>query len=221
MYRRNARGLLGWLARGLKMGWQLARGARAISRLDQPVVTIFGGKRAAKEAHYTKQAYTCGQMLVARGYSVITGGGPGIMEAAHCGALDVAVDDAKPRTLGIGVTGVDRGFDSPCDYPMVMTDYFVVRKFLLTKFSQAFVIFPGGYGTADELFEILNLIKLARIGPHPVILVGHDYWHNLTHWIDTALAENLIRPQDKQVVHLVDSAEEAVAKIVQFHLPRS
>ncbi len=223
-----------YLLDGLYTGWQIAKGARKLATLDQPIVTIFGGKRAKKSADYTKQAFECAQMLSARSYSVITGGGPGVMEAGLCGALDVQTNDdkpsyakqpsprlwrprasaARPHALGICVKGVDRGFESACGYETIMTSSFEVRKYLLTRFSQAFIIFPGGYGTMDELFEILNLIKLDIMADCPVVLVGHDYWHNLIHWFDDALKEGLIREQDRRVIHLADSAQEAVELIV-------
>ncbi|MEX0672361.1 MAG: TIGR00730 family Rossman fold protein [Candidatus Babeliales bacterium] len=204
-----------YMSRWLRMGWRIARGARALAKLEQPIITIFGGKRAEKDAEYTRQAYTCGQLLASAGYSVITGGGPGVMEAALCGAFDSKSESTALQALGICISGVDTNFKSACGYSTIMTDSLEVRKYLLINFSQAFIIFPGGFGTLDELFEVLNLMKLERIVHCTIVLVGYDYWHTLIHWFDKALHEGLIRPQDRRMIVLVDSAQEAVTHIMQ------
>lgn len=183
-----------------------------LSRLQRPIISIFGGKRAPEKTEYTQQAYKAGQLLVQNNYSVITGGGPGIMEAALCGAIAENKHN-KQVTLGIGVKGVDAGFVSACAQNTVMVSTFSDRKELLIRYSSGFIIFPGGFGTLEELSQLVNLIKLDRMPRVPIILVGKEYWHDYLQWVKTACAQNLIDPKFCDLLQSTDDVEYAVSYV--------
>lgn len=163
----------------LHVWWQRLYGAWQLSKLDQPVVTIFGGTRPHDDDPVIDQARVLAGMLASEGMSIVTGGGPGLMQAANCGAADVY---RKKRTLGIGVKGIDDGFTNACS-PVLKVNHLFLRKWLLIRHSIAFIVFPGGISTADELFEVLNLIKHGNIPPLPVILIGREFWQPLIDWL--------------------------------------
>lgn len=190
---------------------QFARGLWHLSRLQQPIVTVFGGKQAAVEADFYKKAYELGKKLVEHDFSVITGGGPGIMEAALCGAVSV---DATQRALGIGVHGIDEPFEPRCKRETLLLSNFAVRKWLLIYYSCAYVIFPGGIGTLDELSEVINLIKLKQIPRCPVILFGRHYWLDFTQWVHVALEHKFIDPALKDLFYVTDDVDDVVNVIV-------
>lgn len=178
-----------------------------ISRLKQPIVTIFGGKRAHKEDVYYQQAFTLAGILAQQGISVLTGGGPGIMEAALCGAY---AQEKKGRSLGIGVQGVDVGFKSICGQKTIFLGDFMSRKKLLIDYSCGFIIFPGGIGTADELMEVLNLIKTKKIKSVPVVLIGTKYWKPLLDWFALAIKEHFIEPEHATIFEITDDVQHAI-----------
>lgn len=200
-----------------KARWQLMRGLYTLSRLPGPIVSIFGGKGVDRENAYSEYAYKLGGQLVENGFSVTTGGGPGIMAAANCGAFDKskALGLKGLRTLGIGVHGVDIGFENPCA-KVFFTDYFSVRKQLLFRYSCGFVIFPGGIGTADELFEVLNLIKVNKMKPVPVILFGTAYWQPLLNWYTHAIEHGFIRAEFQPLFTIADSIDH-VQTVIKAH----
>ena len=179
-----------------------------LSRLSMPIVTVFGGAKADKSGNYVKQAHDLSQRLVKNGVSIITGGGPGIMMAASCGAVSERKKGEKARTLGIGVSGVDEEFISPCADTMRVS-YFFMRKWLLVRYSIGFIVFPGGVGTMDELFDLLNLLKHHRVPDLPVVLIGKKYWAPIVVWFDNALKEGLIDERLTKLFVVTDSVDEA------------
>ena len=184
-----------------------------LSRMHMPVITIFGGAKDPKKDDYAKKAYELARRLVEQDISVLTGGGPGIMEAANCGATSVHRDNKEKKksdTIGIAVIGIDTWFVSSCYYPTVRVSYFFMRKWLLIRYSVGFIVFPGGIGTLDELFDLLNLLKHHKIPSFPVVLMGKEYWQPLMDWIqDCWLKYKLIAPPDPSLVNIVDTPEEA------------
>ncbi len=192
----------------LKAGWQMAYGTYRLSQLPQPLVSVFGGKGAYETGKYAAWAQQVGQACVEQQMAVITGGGPGIMEAANCGASKAA-PDKHPWTLGIGVRGIDEGFINGCT-SLVMVDYFFVRKWLLTNYSSGFILFPGGIGTMDEFFEVLNLMKLGKMRRAPIVLIDRSYWKDLLKWFEHAFEYELIPMPPQSVFVVTDDPQEAV-----------
>ncbi|WP_368671772.1 TIGR00730 family Rossman fold protein [Lewinella sp. W8] len=181
-----------------------------------PCVSIFGSARTDPDHPYYKAATAIGQLLVREGYGIITGGGPGIMEAGNRGArLE------KGASIGLNI---DLPFEQGSN-PYVDRDkdinfnYFFVRKVMFVKYAQAFVACPGGFGTMDELFEVLTLIQTKKISPVPVILVGTEYWSGLRDWIVQTMAEKekTISPGDVDLMPIVDTPEEVLAIIRDFY----
>jgi len=208
-----------WILDVLKVWWvslksavQLSYGVFKLRRLKQPIVAVFGGKGAYETGKYAQWAKGFSAKVAQKNMSVITGGGPGIMEAANCGAYE-ASDDKKGATLGIGVSGVDIDFFNECA-PIIQVDYFFVRKWLLTHYACGFVFFPGGIGTVDELFEVLNLMKLRKMKRVPVILFGTTYWQDIISWYKHAHESNFISAPLESAMIITDDIEEAVRVIV-------
>lgn len=196
----------------IKAMFQLSYGVYRLAKLSQPIVSVFGGKGAYEGGKYAQWAEQFAAECAKKGMSIVTGGGPGIMEAANCGAFNAA-KDKKRSTLGIGVSGVDLNFYNECA-PMVNVDYFFVRKWLLTHYACAFVLFPGGIGTVDEFFEVLNLMKLKKMKRVPVILVGKKYWEDLLDWYERAFKSEFISTPPQQMLIVTDDIHEAVQIIV-------
>jgi hypothetical protein len=195
----------------LKSVFQLSYGVYKLNRLKQPIVAVFGGKGAYEEGKYSHWAEDFSKKIVHYNMSIITGGGPGIMEAASCGAYEGA-HKQKGFSLGIGVKGVDVNFLSDCA-PVIMVDSFFVRKWLLIHYASAFIFFPGGIGTVDELFEVLNLTKLGKIKKRPLILVGSNYWKDLIDWYEHGMEYHLIEMPLSSSVMITDDVDEAVRVI--------
>ncbi len=174
-----------------------------------PAVTIFGSARVHPEDPMYQMAYQTSKRLAQAGFNIITGGGPGIMEAANCGAVDG------------GSTSVGCNIELPHEqtvnaYVQIAINfrYFFVRKTMFVKYAEGFVIFPGGFGTMDELFEALTLIQTGKVEMFPIILFGSHYWDGLLAWITAAmLAEGKISPQDLRLLQITDSPEE-VSQII-------
>jgi len=181
-----------------------------VSQLPKPIITVFGGKRAPVTSDYYKQAFDLGGKLVTQNMSVITGGGPGIMESALCGA----VAQKKERSLGIGVIGVDVGFTSACNQETIYAPDFATRKKLLIEFSGGFVALPGGIGTLDEITEVLNLIKTSKIKQIPMILVGTEYWQPFTDWLKLAHENDYIAPEYTDLLQVTDDLDFVANQMV-------
>jgi uncharacterized protein (TIGR00730 family) len=195
----------------LRGGIDFVRGLYWLSHLESPVITIFAGHYAGIDESYLRDAHNVGYQCVLHDYSVLSGGGPGVMQAANCGALEAskAKKEKALRTFGIGVRNVDVGFVNNCA-KLVRVDTFYVRRWLLTRYSVAFVVFPGGIGTADELFDILNSLKLHRVPNLPVILFGRDYWTPLVDWMKEAVEQGFIKREHHELIHLTDDPQEVI-----------
>jgi len=179
-----------------------------------PSVTVFGSARTKPDDHYYEIAYQLGKFLAEEGLSVITGGGPGIMEATNKGAKEVGGASA-----GVGIElPFEASNNAYIDSDKNITfRYFFVRKLMFLKYSQAFVAFPGGLGTLDELFEALTLSQTGKTPKFPILLVGSDYWSGLVDWLrDKAMAEGNINADDLELFRVVDTAEEAMDSITRF-----
>ncbi|GAB5551019.1 MAG: TIGR00730 family Rossman fold protein [Saprospiraceae bacterium] len=180
-----------------------------------PCVSIFGSARTKPDHPYYLKAVEIARLLTLEGFGVITGGGPGIMEAGNKGA---SIYGGKSVGLNIELpfeTGSNQfvDWDKSIDFR-----YFFVRKVVFVKFAQAFIVLPGGLGTMDELFEVLTLVQTKKIQPIPIILVGSDFWGGLKSWIEgTMLAEGKISPGDMDLMPIVDEPEEAIKIIKEFY----
>jgi uncharacterized protein (TIGR00730 family) len=182
-----------------------------------PCVTIFGSARTKPESKYYKLAEEIAYKLTQFGLGVITGGGPGIMEAGNKGAQ-------KGKGVSVGAN-IELEFEQhPNPYidadRLVTFDYFFVRKVMFMKYSQGFVVMPGGFGTFDELFEAITLIQTKKIFKFPIVLVGKSFWTGLIDWIKEVVMEeeHNISAKDLDLLHIVDTADEAVKVIEDFYL---
>jgi uncharacterized protein (TIGR00730 family) len=173
-------------------------------------VAIFGSARTPEENPYYEAARETAAQLARAGFAVITGGGPGIMEAANRGALD-----AGGLSIGCNIELPFEQAPNPYQTRSLTFKYFFVRKTMFVKYSAAFVIFPGGYGTLDELFEALTLIQTRKIKNFPVVLFGSEYWGGMMGWLrETMLRERNIGDEDLKLLHLTDSPAEVVEIVV-------
>lgn len=202
---------------GIKLGWAMARLVCGLAKVRMPMVSVFGSSRVQPESDAYKQAFALGAMLARHEISVITGGGPGIMDAANCGAFSERVQgDDMLNTMGIAVTGVDTSFKSRCSEVM-WVDTFFLRKWMLVRYSLGIVVFPGGLGTFDELFDVLNYMKHKRIPAIPVILIGIDYWQPLVEWLKgRVLAQGYINAEYLNFFQVTDSIEQACSILVNI-----
>lgn len=180
-----------------------------------PCVSIFGSARTKPDHPYYQLAVDICEQLSRAGYGIITGGGPGIMEAGNRGA-----SQAGGTSVGLNIDLPFEQNDNPYIDPdkSLDFDYFFVRKVMFVKYAQGFVVLPGGFGTLDELFEALTLIQTEKIVQFPIILVGTEFWTGLLDWIKSALIEaGNISPEDLELLRLVDTAEEVVNLIDSFY----
>ncbi len=175
-----------------------------------PAVSIFGSARSKPQSYNYKNTEKIARLLVENGFNVISGGGPGIMEAANKGAAE-----AGGKSVGLHIHLPNE--QAPNTYANIQLnyDYFFIRKVMFVKYAVAYIIMPGGFGTMDELFEALTLIQTKRIKYFPIILMDSDYWKGLLDWIKgTMIKEGTISESDFDIFNLVDSPEEAV-KIIK------
>ncbi len=181
-----------------------------------PCVTIFGSARTKPNHKYYIMAEEIAQKLVAKGYGIITGGGPGIMEAGNKGAKE---GGGSSVGLNIELPFEQNGNPYIDRDKMINFDFFFVRKVMFVKYSQGFIVMPGGMGTLDELFEAITLIQTGKIGRFPIVLVGIDYWNGLMTWIKDVMLgkENNISTPDLDLIKLVDTPDEAVEIINEFY----
>ena len=176
-----------------------------------PAVSIFGSARIKPEDETYTQTVEIAKKLSENGFNIITGGGPGIMEAGNKGA-----QEGKGKSVGVNIKlPMEQQANAFTDLQLEL-NYFFVRKVMFIKYAQAYVGMPGGFGTLDEIFEAITLIQTKRIKPFPVILVGTEYWSGLLDWIkDTLLKKNLISADDIDLVRLTDDPDEVVKIIKQ------
>jgi uncharacterized protein (TIGR00730 family) len=194
--------------RVLRIMGEFVEGFEELAALG-PAVTIFGSARVEEGEPSYDAARRLGKALGEAGFSVITGGGPGVMEAGNRGAME-----SGTKSVGLGIElPFEAGINEYAD-TAIMFRYFFVRKTMFVKYAQAFVIFPGGFGTMDELFEALTLIQTGKIRNFPIILFGRDYWSGLVEWLEgTMAAEEKISAADLDLLTITDSIEETLAEI--------
>lgn len=194
---------------------EFVEGYERMSKIG-PCISIFGSARTQPENPYYDLAIEIGEKLGKAGYGVITGGGPGIMEAGNKGAQ---LGGGKSVGLNINLP-FEQNYNPFIDPEHNLEfNYFFVRKVIFVKYAQGFIILPGGFGTLDELFEAVTLIQTKKITKRPVVLVGHDYWDGLVEWVKKIMLEKEknISPEDMEFLKVVDSADEAVKVIEDFH----
>ena len=180
-----------------------------------PCVSIFGSARTKPGEKYYELASEFAAQLTEAGFGVITGGGPGIMEAGNRGAFE-----SEGKSVGVGIElpheqGINQFVDPKYS---INFHYFFVRKVMFVKYSQALVVFPGGFGTLDEMFESLTLVQTNKISKIPIILFGKEYWQGLVDWINSTMKEwGTISEHDTDLFHVVDNCEEGVKLITEFY----
>jgi hypothetical protein len=194
---------------------EFVQGFEKLSKIG-PCVSIFGSARTSPENKYFKLAEEIAYQLTQHGYGVITGGGPGIMEAGNMGAKK-----GKGKSVGVNI---DLPFEQTPNLfidpdKLINFEHFFVRKVMFVKYAQGFIVLPGGFGTFDELFEAITLIQTEKIGKFPIVLVGSEYWKGLIDWLkDVVLKEEKnISEEDMDLFQVVDTAEEAVGLINKFY----
>ena len=188
---------------------ELRMGFERLSHIGK-AVSIFGSARTPRDDPMYEQARACRRALARAGYAIITGGGPGIMEAANRGAHDAAVP-----SIGLDIELPHEQFENAYVDIGLEFHYFFVRKVMFVRYASAFVVFPGGFGTLDELFEAATLRQTAKIRYFPIILYGSDYWSGLIDWLHSTVArEGKIAPADADCLVVTDSAEE-ILRVVE------
>jgi len=188
---------------------EFLRGFEFFGDIDRPCVTVFGSARFAPGHPYYEMARQLGSHLGRAGYGVMTGGGPGIMEAANRGAKE-----AGGVSLGCNIILPHEQHANPYLDRFVEIHHFFVRKVMLVKYSRAFVVMPGGLGTLDEAFETLTLVQCNKLERFPIVAMGSDFWGEMRNFIrGTLVAEGTISPEDLELLYVTDSPEEAIAYI--------
>jgi len=197
--------------RVLRIQSELVDGIERLIKLNG-AVTVFGGARFTPDSLYYKEAQRLGKLLSREKIHVITGGGPGIMEGANRGAYG-----ERGLSIGLNITLPMEQDANPYQDVGLTFRYFFVRKFMFVKHAVGFVIFPGGYGTMDELFEALTLVQTAKVeSPFPIVLVGEEYWQGMVDWLNnTVLANNCISREDLALFSVVSNADEAAKTIIE------
>jgi uncharacterized protein (TIGR00730 family) len=185
-------------------------GFQTVQRIDRPAVSIFGSARVAEETPLYDQARATGRAFAEDGFAVVTGGGPGVMEAANRGCRD-----GGGLSVGFNIElPHEQGLNPYCDLALTFR-HFYARKVMFVKAAEGFVIFPGGFGTHDELWEALTLIQTGKIGHFPVVLVGSAYWQGLLDWIRSHMLESaFVSPQDVALLAVTDDPHDAARLIV-------
>ena len=211
-----------WNAIKTSDSWQIFKimsefveGFESLSKIG-PCVSVFGSARTKSENIYYRQAEEIGYLLTQKGYGVITGGGPGIMEAANKGAKR-----GKGKSVGLNIElPFEQSHNEFIDNDKLLNfDYFFVRKVMFIKYAQGFIVLPGGVGTLDELFEAITLIQTGKIGKFPIVLIGSSYWYGIIDWIKEVMLgkEDNISDEDLDLFQIVDTPSEAVDIIEKFY----
>ena len=198
-----------------KVMGELVEGFEALKRIG-PCISIFGSARTKPDQEFYKMAVKTAELLVDKGYGVITGGGPGIMEAGNKGAKNAGGPSVG---LNIELPFEQNGNPYIDQDKLISFDYFFVRKVMFVKYSQGFIGMPGGFGTLDELFEVVTLIQTKKIKKVPVILVGSEYWKGIRDWIEETMLRSYanISMGDEKLMQVVDTPEEAVDIIEEYY----
>ncbi|MCC7145695.1 MAG: TIGR00730 family Rossman fold protein [Phycisphaeraceae bacterium] len=178
-----------------------------------PAVTVFGSARTPEGSEYYNLAVECGRQLAKNDFAVITGGGPGIMEAANRGAYE-----AGGKSIGLNISLPMEQQPNPYQTDGLTFRYFFVRKVMFVKYASGFIIFPGGFGTMDEFFESLTLIQTLKVKPFPVICIGHDFWDGLLAWMRQTMLERFanVSPEDMAFFRVTDDISEAIRMLTHF-----
>lgn len=194
---------------------EFVNGYESMGRIG-PCVTIFGSARTKADNKYYLLAEEIAERITRAGYGIITGGGPGIMEAGNKGA-----SQGGGPSVGLNIElPFEQHFNPYIDHDKnINFDYFFVRKVIFVRYSQAFIVMPGGFGTLDEMFEALTLIQTKKIAKFPIILVGTEFWSGLIDWMKTVLIEKYFNasPEDMDLIKVVDTSEEVVQIIDSFY----
>ncbi len=192
-------------------------GFQKVLEIDRPAVSIFGSARVGEDSEPYRLAREAGRRFAETGFAVVTGGGPGVMEAANRGCKE-----GGGLSVGFNITlPHEQGLNPYCDVEMTFK-HFYARKTMFVKAAEGFVIFPGGFGTLDELFESLTLIQTGKVLNFPVVLVGSDFWAELLEWVrEEALADGMISPEDVEMLHVTDDPAEAVRLVVEGYEERN
>ena len=197
--------------RVLRIQSELVDGIESLAKLGG-AVTVFGGARFSPDSHYYEEAQRLGAIFGEEGIPVITGGGPGVMEAANKGCFSTS-----SASIGLNISLPFEQEPNPYQDTSLEFRYFFVRKFMFVKHAVGFVIFPGGYGTMDELFEALTLVQTGKVRPFPIVLLGTEYWQGLIDWMRKTMLENgCISERELHLFSVVDDAD-AAAKIILQH----
>lgn len=197
--------------RVLRILGEFVEGFDALAEMG-PAITMFGSARTGEDDPMYEAARTTASLLAETGFAVITGGGPGIMEAANRGAAD-----ADGESVGVGIDlPFEQGVNDYVTLPLEF-NYFFVRKTMLAKYASGFVFFPGGFGTLDELFEAVTLIQTGKMDTMPVVLFGPEYWSGLQTWIIECLQKNgMISPGDEALMQITDDPHEVVEIMLDY-----
>lgn len=202
------------LGQTFRIWWELIQGFRKLHFVG-PCVTVFGSARFDEHHRYYHAARTVGRYLAESGFTVMTGGGPGIMEAANRGAKDVG-----GRSIGCNIKLPQEQAQNPYLDKWIDFEYFFVRKMMLVKYSYAFIVMPGGFGTLDELFEVLTLIQTGKVNDFPVALMGKDYWAPMIAMLSNMVSERTIAPVDLSKLIVSDEPGEVISAITDTAMKR-
>jgi len=196
---------------------EFLEGFRAVERIDRPAVTLFGSARVDEGHPAYEEAREVGRRFAEAGFAVVTGGGPGVMEGANRGAKE-----GGGLSVGFNIDLPHEQHENPYLDIELTFHHFYARKTMFVKAAEGFVIFPGGFGTLDELFESLTLIQTGKVLHFPVVLFDSDYWQGLLGWLrERPLAGGMISFEDIELLHLTDSPAEAVARVVDAYTGRN
>jgi len=196
-----------------EIGDEFLQGFEAVERIDRPAVTVFGSARIREGSEEYTNAREVGQRFAEAGWAVVTGGGPGVMEAANRGARD-----GGGLSVGFNIQLPHEQNENPYLDIELTFRHFYVRKTMFVKAAEGFVIFPGGFGTLDELFEALTLIQTGKVLHFPVVLFDRGYWQPLVDWIrNPLLADGKISPEDVDLLYLSESTTETVERVLEHY----
>ena len=196
-----------------RIAQEFRMGFEAVDKIDRPAVTIFGSARVREGDAPYEQAREVARRFAEKGWAVVTGGGPGVMEAANRGAKD-----GDGLSIGFNIELPHEQFSNRYLDIALTFRHFYARKTMFVKAAEGFVVFPGGFGTADELFEALTLIQTGKVLHFPVVLFESAYWDELLDWFrDDLLRDRMISPEDVELLHVTDDPEDAVGRVVECY----
>jgi uncharacterized protein (TIGR00730 family) len=199
-----------------RIAQEFRMGFEAVDKIDRPAVTIFGSARVREGDPSYEQARDVARRFAERGWAVVTGGGPGVMEAANRGAKE-----GGGLSVGFNIELPHEQFANRYLDIALTFRHFYARKTMFVKAAEGFVVFPGGFGTADELFEALTLIQTGKVLHFPVVLFESEYWDELLDWFrDDLLRDGMISPEDVELLHVTDDPDDVVARVLDCYYCR-